>query len=996
MATETFRIVIEAAGLQGITQQFDKLNKTVSTSRQILGFFRNALVTIATIEAASGITDLIDSYTNLQNRVKLVTNTSQELAAVQQELFRISQETRTGVAENAQLFYKFASSTGALKLNFQQLLGVVQTTDQAIKVSGATTAEAKNSLVQFGQALASGTLRGDELRSVVEQFPRLATAIGQEFGVAGGALANFAKQNPGIVTTDRIIKAINESAPQIAKEFQDITPTIGDAFTRLNNALILFLGGVSQSIGVGRTFNTVADVIIQNLDKIAIGLLVIGSITAFNIITSQVLKFGQTLLSVVGIFVGPLSRIGTLIAAPFTILATVGRLAAAPIFLLISLFQNFGAVLTTVRTAAVAFLTTGLLPFVVGVAIVGALTAAFFLFKDQILSVLPTMAQLRQAFNTVAAYGVATVKTIIDNFKLLPAAVADIFIQLVNAGLKQLNKLSEGFLNIFRDKDKKVDLSTLQFTGIENPVAGAAEKIGKSFQENLDANLKVDFASKIEEGAKGVGDFFKSFTIDAKLFDPAQLDGILKGLPKVAGALNNTGDATDQLKGRLRTLLSSISPLIQEELKLKDAQDAVAKGSKYIAEAGLSNEEVLKRVERQVVGVGNASSDAAEKIILLNKAFRDGSITAEEFRVSVRKAQIEGLQGNQDLLSGIQRGSLAAANAIEDRAAIGERAIQDLSGKALEATSFYTTAASQAHVALFDQIDQLRQQDVISELEAQQLKANAQQQFLDTFVQKGQEVSAQYKALFEDDNITRAALGGAGAIGAAFTDLATNLQTGVAQVQAARQQIDQLEAQGVITHQTAEQRKAAIDKQYQSLRLASSAQFFGGLASLASSSNSTIASIGKAAAIAQATINTYSSAVAAYNAMAGIPYVGPVLGAIAAAAAIAAGIANIAQIRATNTSGFATGGQFTVGGNGGIDSQLVQFRATPGELVDIKTRGQVDAAANAARDNANDPKAVLVNLNITGVTDVDSFRRSEAQISGELAQAITIAQRRNT
>jgi hypothetical protein len=37
---------------------------------------------------------------------------------------------------------------------------------------------------------------------------------------------------------------------------------------------------------------------------------------------------------------------------------------------------------------------------------------------------------------------------------------------------------------------------------------------------------------------------------------------------------------------------------------------------------------------------------------------------------------------------------------------------------------------------------------------------------------------------------------------------------------------------------------------------------------------------------------------------------------------------------------FAQGGSFTVGGSGGQDSQLVAFNATPGETVDIRTRGQ--------------------------------------------------------
>jgi len=56
--------------------------------------------------------------------------------------------------------------------------------------------------------------------------------------------------------------------------------------------------------------------------------------------------------------------------------------------------------------------------------------------------------------------------------------------------------------------------------------------------------------------------------------------------------------------------------------------------------------------------------------------------------------------------------------------------------------------------------------------------------------------------------------------------------------------------------------------------------------------------VGKAAAIAQTTIETYKGAQSAFSSLAGIPVVGPALGAVAAAAAIAGGIANVKQITA--------------------------------------------------------------------------------------------------
>ena len=83
--------------------------------------------------------------------------------------------------------------------------------------------------------------------------------------------------------------------------------------------------------------------------------------------------------------------------------------------------------------------------------------------------------------------------------------------------------------------------------------------------------------------------------------------------------------------------------------------------------------------------------------------------------------------------------------------------------------------------------------------------------------------------------------------------------------------------------------KAATENK---LDLASSA--FGDLASMLGENSKA----GKAAAIAQATIETYKSATSAFSSLAGIPIVGPVLGGIAAGAAVMQGMANIKRIQA--------------------------------------------------------------------------------------------------
>ncbi len=96
----------------------------------------------------------------------------------------------------------------------------------------------------------------------------------------------------------------------------------------------------------------------------------------------------------------------------------------------------------------------------------------------------------------------------------------------------------------------------------------------------------------------------------------------------------------------------------------------------------------------------------------------------------------------------------------------------------------------------------------------------------------------------------------------------------------------------------------ALDKFLADERTKNAMNSLNYISQLQNAKNKQMAAVGKAAAIATATVDTYKAANAAYSAMAGIPIVGPALGAAAAAAAIAAGLMNVGKI---------TGVQFAVG-----------------------------------------------------------------------------------
>jgi hypothetical protein len=108
---------------------------------------------------------------------------------------------------------------------------------------------------------------------------------------------------------------------------------------------------------------------------------------------------------------------------------------------------------------------------------------------------------------------------------------------------------------------------------------------------------------------------------------------------------------------------------------------------------------------------------------------------------------------------------------------------------------------------------------------------------------------------------------------------------------------------------------------------------------------------GKVAAIAAATVATYSSAVKAYDATVGVPFVGPVLAPINAALAVAAGIANVKKIMAVKTPGGGTGGSApsaTSMGGGGVNAPIAPLANTSTTSLSGRTLASMNATASRA------------------------------------------------
>ncbi|WP_440940972.1 tape measure protein, partial [Immundisolibacter sp.] len=184
-------------------------------------------------------TQASDTYTKLNSRIKLVTASAAEQAAVQQRLFESAQRTRTAYAGTAELYARVARNVGQLGVSQAEVLRLTESVNQAIQIGGATAQEAAGGVIQFTQAMSAG-LGGEELRSVTENMPRLAEAIMRGLEAIGvGARVTLrelrALGEARELTPDRLFRAIMTQVDTLDGEFAQLERTVGQAMTQLSN-----------------------------------------------------------------------------------------------------------------------------------------------------------------------------------------------------------------------------------------------------------------------------------------------------------------------------------------------------------------------------------------------------------------------------------------------------------------------------------------------------------------------------------------------------------------------------------------------------------------------------------------------------------------------------------------------------------------------------------------------------------------------------------------
>lgn len=240
--------------LTGFRRGFDRAGRAArAADRTIRKFFKNTadraraarfeigglqslIFALGTGTGIAGVINLGRRFQNLTRRIRSVSVGSVELQQNLEAIRRVSKETGSAIEVNAQVFARLTIATRSLGLDSERTLKIVKTLQQSLIVGGATAQERRAAITQLSQALASGRLQGDELRSILESAPLLAENLSKQLGITTGELRELGAA--GELTADKLVFALEGAAGDIDEAFKLLGPSFDQSVARLNNSLV--------------------------------------------------------------------------------------------------------------------------------------------------------------------------------------------------------------------------------------------------------------------------------------------------------------------------------------------------------------------------------------------------------------------------------------------------------------------------------------------------------------------------------------------------------------------------------------------------------------------------------------------------------------------------------------------------------------------------------------------------------------------------------------
>ncbi len=245
-------------------------NAAITTSKKI-DSLQTSISKVAGAVAASIVVEwgkqflrVADNVAQLQARIARLSTDADSAHDTFNSLADISSKTGASLSDTTKLWETLTSSLRDAGATNSQVLNLTDTLQKIGRIGGSSTEEMANALRQFGQSIASGTIRAEEFNSILEQMPELARQIASGLGVSIGQLRQMMLD--GKLTAQDALNAIQDRTAAVNAEFQQLPRSMGQATGALETSMAKLVSAINEATGASSLAVEVVDKLAGYID----------------------------------------------------------------------------------------------------------------------------------------------------------------------------------------------------------------------------------------------------------------------------------------------------------------------------------------------------------------------------------------------------------------------------------------------------------------------------------------------------------------------------------------------------------------------------------------------------------------------------------------------------------------------------------------------------------------------------------------------------------
>lgn len=385
--TEVASLIISAK-VEGADKLKSDLNsigneakKAEKSAQGLANSFTGLKAAVAAVASSAILREFVrvaDDMSLVNSRLKMATSSAAEYAKQQKALHAIARDTHADIKETINLYAKLAPALKNIGKSTEDTNNMASSFTKALQLGGASAEEAAAAIKQFGQAMGSGALRGDEFNSIAEASPTLLRYMAEGLGVNVGKLRELGSE--GKLTAEALSNAFEKVKSRIDSDFAQMPVTVGKAFTDLRTEINLIVGDINEATGATQTISGAitgfANALKENKDTI------VGVVSGIGTLIKHLGILGGTYLAIKGSMAAYAAMTTTVAAQTAAGVIQLGFMDRA--------LMKIGATAGSLKAVFMGFLPT--------LAIFAAVEA-FFALKDSMDKAKPSADKLNDALS---------------------------------------------------------------------------------------------------------------------------------------------------------------------------------------------------------------------------------------------------------------------------------------------------------------------------------------------------------------------------------------------------------------------------------------------------------------------------------------------------------------------------------------------------------------------------------------------------------------------